>query len=105
MTTLSTHVLDTAKGHPGSGIEVTLQTLEDGRWSTLGSHITDSDGRVPVLGHGLSSGIYRLVFDTGSYGNSFFPEVHLVVTLEGDQDHYHVPLLISDFGYTTYRGS
>ncbi len=105
MTSLSTHVLDTGLGRPATGIEVSLERLEDGEWAAAGSGVTDGDGRVGDLGEGLESGTYRLRFDTGDYGNLFFPEVQIVVNLEGSQAHYHVPVLLSPYGYTTYRGS
>jgi 5-hydroxyisourate hydrolase len=105
MTDLSTHVLDTASGRPATGVKVTLERSSDGGWQHVGDGVTDDDGRVPALGVALGSGIYRLVFATGDAGNPFFPEVHLIVDLDESQDHYHVPLLLSTYGYTTYRGS
>ena len=101
--TLSTHVLDTAKGMPASGIPVRLETLDGVQLA--GGH-TDHDGRLRDWAPPLALGVYRLVFDTAAYlgGTGFYPEV--VVTFRiADGTHHHVPLLISPFGYSTYRGS
>jgi len=105
MTSVSTHVLDTATGAPAPGVKVTLQREIDGGWQQVGEGETDKVGRVASLGLALDSGVYRLTFATGDAGNAFFPEVVLVVDLDGSQDHYHIPLLLSPYGYTTYRGS
>lgn len=105
MTSLSTHVLDTSEGGPATGLAVTLERSVDGAWQHVGRGVTDEDGRVAALGAALGSGIYRLVFATGDYGGHFYPEVHLVVDLDGSEEHYHLPVLLSPFGYTTYRGS
>jgi 5-hydroxyisourate hydrolase len=103
MGTLSTHVLDTAAGRPGAGITVTL-TRRDGE--ELGVRITDADGRVSAIGpERLEAGDYVLRFDTGSYGNEFYPEVVVVFTVADPDQHYHVPVLLSPYGFTTYRGS
>jgi 5-hydroxyisourate hydrolase len=103
---VSTHVLDTAAGRPAAGIAVRLQSVAGGAASDIGSAVTDANGRAADLGPPeLAPGIYRLVFDTGGYHEAaFFPEV--IVTFTADQaQHYHVPLLLSPFGYSTYRGS
>jgi 5-hydroxyisourate hydrolase len=105
MTSLSTHVLDTAEGRPASGVSVTLERSVDGGWQHVAENVTDDQGRISSLGLALDSGIYRLVFATGDAGNPFFPEVHLIVDLDGSEEHYHVPVLLSPYGYTTYRGS
>ncbi len=108
MTGVSTHVLDTAKGKPAAGVEVRLHT-RDGVLVGVGS--TDEDGRVPGLTAGaLDAGIYRLVFDTAGYFAStgqqgFYPEVTITFTLADPGQHHHVPLLLSPFAYSTYRGS
>ncbi|HJS72614.1 MAG TPA: hydroxyisourate hydrolase [Acidimicrobiia bacterium] len=104
MTTLSTHVLDTATGEPAAGMRVTLSRATDRGWDRLGEHITDEDGRVSVFGE-LSPGRHRLGFETGEYGNDFYPFVAVVFEVEEGRPHYHVPLLLSPFGYSTYRGS
>ena len=108
---ITTHVLDTGSGRPAAGISVTLHRLDGGRWVQLAAGSTDADGRVADLGpESLASGTYRLGFDTGSYyaglhTATFFPEVTLTFEVDGDQAHYHVPLLLSPFAYSTYRGS
>jgi 5-hydroxyisourate hydrolase len=105
MTGLSTHVLDTESGQPASGVKVTLERSSDAGWQHVSEGTTDDDGRVAALGVALGAGIYRLVFATGDAGNPFFPEVHVIVDLDDAREHYHVPLLLSSYGYTTYRGS
>ena len=82
-----------------------MERLSDGEWSLVGKGTTDGNGRISDLGVGLSTGTYRLRFATGSYGNRLYPEVTVVVSLDEAEDHYHIPLLLSPFGYTTYRGS
>lgn len=113
MSPITTHVLDTTRGLPASGVEVDLDLHEPtGAWKHLAKRVTDADGRVNDLlaeGFTLPVGIYRMVFKTGPYFEShkaagFYPSV--TVTFEvRETRHYHVPLLLSPFGYTTYRGS
>ena len=103
MSTLSTHVLDTALGRPAEGIKVRLET-RDGE--PLGEGETNADGRVPEIGpERLERGAYVLRFDTGLYVDGFYPEVVVVFTVADPDQHYHVPLLLSPYGYSTYRGS
>lgn len=108
---VTTHVLDTGSGRPAAGVAVTLQFLERGRWVLIAAGSTDTDGRIKELGPGrLPSGTYRLGFDTGAYfaatgTQTFFPEVTLTFEVAAVQEHYHVPLLLSPFAYSTYRGS
>ena len=108
---ITTHVLDTGSGRPAAGIAVALHHLEAGRWVRIATGATDADGRVKNLGpEQLPSGTYRLEFDTGSYfaatnTEAFFPEVTLTFAVDAAQAHYHVPLLLSPFAYSTYRGS
>jgi 5-hydroxyisourate hydrolase len=99
---VSTHVLDTARGEPARGVRV---RLERGR-EVLASGVTDDDGRLRDWTGPLVPGTYRLVFDTGAYlgDGAFFPEVTVAFTVAGDS-HLHVPLLLSPYGYSTYRGS
>jgi 5-hydroxyisourate hydrolase len=104
MTTLSTHVLDTASGEPATGMRVHLSRGGEDGWEKLAEHETDSDGRVAGFGD-VPGGRYRLGFETGEYGNVMFPFVHVVFNLDESRSHYHVPLLLSPFGYATYRGS
>lgn len=104
MSTLSTHVLDTASGEPAAGIQVHVSRSGEDRWEELARVHTDDDGRASGFGD-LPPGTYRLGFETGAYGNEFYPFVHVVFLVEEGPSHYHVPLLLSPFGYTTYRGS
>jgi 5-hydroxyisourate hydrolase len=101
MSTLSTHVLDTATGRPAAGIAVRLET-RDG--DVLGAGTTDADGRIGSIGGDLALGAYVLRFDTAAYVSGFYPEVVVVFTVADDR-HHHVPLLLSPYGYSTYRGS
>ena len=112
MSTISTHVLDTARGSPANGVRVTLEAQAADGWVRLGSASTDADGRAPDLlhGEGMEPGVHRLTFDTGSWfrqhGTSgFYPEVTVLFEITEADGHYHVPLLLSPFGYSTYRGS
>ncbi len=102
MSTLSTHVLDTAAGRPAAGITVRLETRAG---EPLGEGVTDADGRIGALGPELEAGDYVLRFDTAAYVDGFYPEVIVVFTVAGPDQHYHVPLLLSPYGYSTYRGS
>ena len=108
MTSISTHVLDTALGHPAQGVPVRLEA-QDG--TVLGEGVTDADGRVASLGgDDLAPGRVRLVFDTASYlatsGElAFFPEVVVTIDVFDADGRLHVPLLLSPFAYSTYRGS
>jgi len=103
MPTLSTHVLDTARGRPAGGIPVRLED-ESGR--ILAEALTDDDGRVASLGSELPGGTYTLRFRVVDHQpDGFYPEVAVTFTVAGDERHYHVPLLLSPFGYSTYRGS
>jgi len=98
MATLSTHVLDTAAGRPATGVPVTLLDAEG---ATLADAVTDDDGRVGSLGGELTPGTYRLRF---AVDGPFYPEVVVSFRVEADE-HHHVPLLLSPYGYSTYRGS
>jgi 5-hydroxyisourate hydrolase len=114
MSAITTHVLDTARGRPAAGVAIRLERLaEDEAPTVLGRGETDRDGRLRDLlsnGGPLRTGRYRLVFDTGAYFreqgiDAFYPEVAVVFELRDAAQHYHVPLLLSPFGYSTYRGS
>ncbi len=110
---ITSHVLDTSLGKPAEGIEVLLERRhETGRWQTLGEGATDADGRVADLlpSGSLLAGNYRLVFATGEYFKrrnviTFYPTVVVNFQIIIPDEHYHVPLLLSPFGYSTYRGS
>lgn len=105
MSSLSTHVLDTALGRPAQGVQVRLYQAD----VVLATGATDDDGRIAELMPKLDKGIYRLWFDVASYAAAtsqdiFFPEVSVTFTV-ADERHYHVPLLLSPFAFSTYRGS
>jgi 5-hydroxyisourate hydrolase len=114
MSGLSTHVLDTSRGRPAQGLSLVLEFSEDGQgWNELHRAETNADGRVPSMlpaGGALRKGFYRLTFQTEKYfaGNGttgFYPHVCVVFRIDDPAQHYHVPLLLSPFGYSTYRGS
>jgi 5-hydroxyisourate hydrolase len=109
---ITTHVLDTALGKPAAAVPVSLEIEQSGAWKKVGSGATDSNGRLQTLlapGE-LAKGRYRLTFDTESYfaGHSvvaFYPRITVVFVVRDTVQHYHVPLLLSPYGYSTYRGS
>lgn len=123
MVSLSTHVLDAALGQPAAGLSVRLDTATEHGWSTLAETRTDADGRVREAFAGIDLGVaaaaegggaagtYRLVFDTAGYFAArgvkefFYPEVAVCFAITDATAHYHVPLLLSPFSYSTYRGS
>jgi 5-hydroxyisourate hydrolase len=111
---ISTHVLDTALGRPAAGVPVRLERAEtSGEWRLVGSAITDEDGRCGQLlpePHVLSVGVYRLVFGTGTYfaanrALALYPVVEVTFEVRTGETHFHIPLLLSPNGYSTYRGS
>jgi 5-hydroxyisourate hydrolase len=114
MNALTTHVLDTARGRAAAGIGVVLdRRADDGQWDHVSRGHTDNDGRLRTLypaGEPLRPGVYRLTFDTQRYFDAhdvetFYPEVVVVFETAEGEAHYHVPLLLGPFGYTTYRGT
>ena len=114
MSTISTHVLDTSRGATASGVAVCLEAQNnDESWTELSHAWTDSDGRVKpffLVEQPLGEGVYRLGFDTETYFASlgvecFYPQVTVVFKVDDASQHYHVPLLISPYSYSTYRGS
>lgn len=112
MSGITTHVLDTSAGRPAEGVAVTLEAEGDAGWQELASRRTDADGRVADLlpGDELAPGRHRIRFELGPYFGArgleaFYPYAEVVFTVRDPGDHYHVPLLLSPFGYTTYRGS
>ncbi|CAJ2375811.1 MAG: hydroxyisourate hydrolase [Gammaproteobacteria bacterium] len=111
MSQITTHILDTSRGKPAAGVRLALRRYADGKWSELAAGVTDADGRVSDLlkdGEALPAGEYQIAFETGAYyGDApcFYPRVEITFRIEGDGQHYHVPLLLNPFGYSTYRGS
>ena len=108
MSSVSTHVLDTGLGIPAREVPVRLSRVAD-EPLVIESATTDEDGRIAVLGTELEAGTYHLWFDIASYAEAsgqdiFFPEVTVTFTV-ADERHYHIPLLLSPFAYSTYRGS
>jgi 5-hydroxyisourate hydrolase len=106
---LSTHVLDATTGRPAAGVAVRLDEQVDGEWRTTAHGRTDPDGRIVALGN-PGAGIHRLQFDTGGYfgaagAATFYPEVTVTFTVVDPAAHHHVPLLLSPFAFSTYRGS
>jgi hydroxyisourate hydrolase len=110
---ITTHVLDISRGVPAVGITVILELRQASAWAPIGRGITDENGRVNTLtteGR-LAPGTYRLTFDIGSFHReqglsvSFFPEVKITFNVRDPDEHFHLPLLLSPFGYSTYRGS
>jgi len=114
MSAITTHILDVSLGKPAAGVPVMLEheTQFEG-WQIVGRGATDNDGRLRLLQEQdelFPTGHYRLTFDTGAYFagqqiESFYPQVTVAFTVRDISQHYHVPLLLSPFGYSTYRGS
>src|SRR5215831_12229124 len=106
---ITTHVLDTGHGKPAVGIPVHLELQSFGEeWKEVGNGVTDADGRLPALvppGANLVAGVYRLIFDVETYNSGFYPRIVVEFRVNDPSEHYHVPLLLGPFGYTTYRGS
>jgi 5-hydroxyisourate hydrolase len=113
MSAITTHILDLALGKPAASVPVELSILRDGSYAALGAGQTDSDGRLRTLlpqGAPLEAGIYRIKFDTSAYfassgTKSFYPWVEVTFEVTNSTAHYHVPLLLSPYGYSTYRGT
>ena len=110
---ITTHVLDITHGRPAAGMAIILAIRHADDWSPIGRGVTDEQGRLTTLAEHrpLSPGIYRLTFDLGGYhrdnglSESFFPEAQITFNVRDGSAHYHVPLLVSPFGYSTYRGA
>src|SRR5690625_2803104 len=107
---ITTHVLDSVAGRPAAGIDVVLERL-DAEWSHVASGTTNDGGRLGHLGPDtLPGGTYRITFHTGgsfakTHTPTFYPEVTLTVVIDASEKHYHVPILLSPFAFSTYRGS
>ncbi len=112
MSQITTHILDTTQGKPAAGVIIILLEQRDGGWQKIATGQTNSDGRIPDLlppEEVLPTGIYKLKFETKPYFDSlgiksFYPFVEVVFELN-DLAHYHVPLLLNPYGYSTYKGS
>lgn len=110
---LSVHVLNLQDGLPSPDVEVLLEKQDGVQWSRLNSSVTNAQGRVPALypnGKKLETGIYRVTFKTGKWfasqkSISFFPEIPVIFRVDGSVAHHHIPLLLSPYGYSTYRGN
>ena len=111
MSGITTHVLDVSIGRPAAGVQVTLERQTSAGWEKIGSQETDGDGRARELLSGpLKKGVHCLTFDVGSYFRvddvaTFYDEVRIAFIVDDTSQHFHVPLLLSPFGYSTYRGS
>ena len=113
MTQITSHILDTSAGRPAAGVKISLLRQLGDAWQLLGSASTNDDGRVADFtgnDDALAAGTYKLTFYLSDYyagqkQSSFYPFVDVVFGIEGDGQHYHVPLLLNPFGYSTYRGS
>jgi 5-hydroxyisourate hydrolase len=113
MSSISTHILDTARGIPAPNVSIRLHRLKNDQWDCISEGKTNSDGRVKDI-HApqpnLSAGIYKMHFATGDYfleagDEIFYPYAEVVFVIDKNTGHYHIPLLLSPFGYSTYRGS
>ena len=113
MPEISTHILDTSRGRPAIGVEVTLSQWIGNRWRSLSKAVTDENGRISDLHQGTmrgEQGLYRLQFATDKYFSALntealYPWVDVVFQIKDADEKYHIPLLLSGHGYTTYRGS
>ncbi|ECA5828768.1 hydroxyisourate hydrolase, partial [Salmonella enterica subsp. enterica serovar Newport] len=107
------HVLNLKTGVPSEGVTVVLDKKEGDKWVKLNSAVTSQDGRINALypaGQEINPGDYRVTFETGKYyadhnEDTFFPEIPVIIHVPKAGEHYHVPLLLSQYGYSTYRGS
>jgi 5-hydroxyisourate hydrolase len=109
MSGITTHVLDVVIGKPAAGVAVRLEKREESAWILVKESATDADGRCRDLAQDGAEGLYRLTFSTGAYlegtgRKSIYPEISITFNCDGEE-HYHLPLLLSDNSYTTYRGS
>lgn len=113
MSSISTHILDTARGTPAANVSISLYRQKNDQWNRIGEGKTNSDGRVSDLydqQSSLSAGVYKMHFATGDYFSAigdavFYPYAEVVFVIGKNAAHYHIPLLLSPFGYSTYRGS
>lgn len=112
MSQITTHILDTSEGRPAAGIAVVLYSALGNNWEEIARGTSNQEGRIPDLlswDQGLEFGNYKLRFETGAYfdqmgTSSFYPYIEIIFELKSNE-HYHIPLLLSPFGYSTYRGT
>ena len=105
---ISTHVLDIKNGVGRADVPVTLSIQDDNNsWTDIGSAMTEENGRVESFGEDITveEGVYKLTFDMSGDGEAFFPEIDVVFNVEDPEEHYHVPVIVSPYGYSTYRGN
>lgn len=110
---LSVHVLNLESGLPSSNVKVTLEAQQGDKWVKLNEGVTNDQGRIAELypkESVLKKGVYKVTFETGEWfkannQRSFFPEVPVIFNIDGNLEHYHIPLLLSPYGYSTYRGN
>ena len=110
---LSVHVLNLENGLPSSSVGVRLEQQQGENWTKLNSGVTNEQGRIPALypeGKKLEQGVYRVTFETGDWFKkhdtaTFFPEVPVIFSADASVEHYHIPLLLSPYGFSTYRGN
>jgi 5-hydroxyisourate hydrolase len=113
MSQITTHILDISEGQPAQNVPIRLSVWEEGIWREIGAGLTNGDGRVADLcpaGATMPAGTYQMHFDTGSYfvaagKEVFYPWADVIFNIGADGQHYHIPLLLSPFGHSTYRGS
>jgi len=112
MSKLTTHVLDTSSGRPAEGVTIILEALKSSGFKEIGRGVTNADGRVTdILDEAqLTAGTFKMTFHTKEYlaasnRTGFYPYVEVVFEVTNPQEHHHIPLLLSPFGYSTYRGS
>ena len=112
MSSITTHVLDTARGRPAAGIDARLFVFRDDAWDAIARGVTDADGRIRdwLAPGAAAAGVYRIMFHTAAYfaangTTGFYPQVTVDFQVTDGGGHYHVPLLLSPYGYSTYRGS
>ena len=105
---ISTHVLDIKDGVGRADVPVTLSIQDDSNsWTDIGSAMTEENGRVESFGEDITveEGVYKLTFDMSETGETFFPEIDVIFNVEDPEEHYHVPVIVSPYGYSTYRGN
>jgi len=110
---ITVHVLDTSRGKPAAGMAVLLEQADGKEWRELARGKTDGDGRIETLlprNKPIAAGVYRVTFESGAYfagskTRTFYPRITILFEVVDPKEHYHIPLLLSPFGYSSYRGS